>query len=164
MNWNSQQMAHYQKLQDACAPRSIGEAAALCFADCKYAPPASAEEIANAEKALGCPLPGELREVYQQSDGIWAHYGTDLIMPIHEVLKENERLRHSPLLRDLYMPFDHLLVFGGTGNGDFLFFPIRIDGSVSTDVFLWDHETDSRSYFANNLKDLFLRHATNLAE
>jgi len=164
MNWSPKQIHHYQKLLSACAPRSVGETAAVCFGDCKYGPPASAETIASAEKTLGCPIPGELKDLYHQADGIWAHHGTSLVMPIREALKENERLRHSPLFRHLYMPFDNMLVFGGTGNGDLLFFRVHIDGSVASDVFIWDHESDSRSFFADSLKDLFLRHATNLAE
>ena len=61
------------------------------------------------------------------------------------------------------MPFNHMLVFGGAGNGDLFFFPIHADGSLAHKIFLWDHETDSRSYFASGLKDLFLRHATEIA-
>jgi hypothetical protein len=60
------------------------------------------------------------------------------------------------------MPFDHMLVFGGGGNGDLFFFPVHSDGSLAPNVFIWDHESDSRSYFANTLKDFFLRYATNL--
>ncbi len=79
-------------------------------------------------------------------------------MPLQKAVQENQTHRESPDLRGLYMPFNHMLIFGGAGNGDLFFFPVHSDGSLAHAVFLWDHESDSRSYFANS----FLRHATNL--
>ena len=81
--------------------------------------------IAAAEHALGCALPDCLRHLYSQTNGVSAHYGTRLVMPIAKAVQENETLRHFADLRPLYMPFDHMLVFGGPGNGDLFFYPIR---------------------------------------
>src|SRR5690348_12775719 len=52
--------------------------------------------------------------------------------------------RSYPEQNDLYMPFDPLFVFAWVGNGDLFFFPIQAGGIHRDDVFLWDHETDSR--------------------
>ncbi|MEZ5281816.1 MAG: SMI1/KNR4 family protein [Acidimicrobiales bacterium] len=46
------------------------------------------------------------------------------------------------------MPFDPLLFFADTGNGDqfaFVLTPPR------DDIFVWDHETDSRTWAAGSL-------------
>jgi hypothetical protein len=163
MNWTPKQMQRYRELGEASSGRSIRETASLCFDDCKFFPPVLPRAIAVAEAELGCALPDDLKQLYSETDGVDAHYGTNLVMPLQEALEENETLRKSPDLRDLYMPFDHMLVFGGAGNGDLFFIPICADGSLGRGVFIWDHESDSRSYFANGVKDLFLRHATNLS-
>ncbi len=162
MKWNPEQLQHYSNLSKASSTRSIRDTAALCFDDCKFFPSATPDAIAAAETTLGCKLPDELKQLYSETDGLFAHYGANLIMPLHDALKENETLRCTPDLRELYMPFDHMLVFGGAGNGDLFFFPIHADGSLAPEVFIWDHESDSRSYFANNIKDFFLRYATGL--
>lgn len=40
----------------------------------RFGPPATAEQIATAEAALGLPLPGPLSELYAEFDGLW--FGT----------------------------------------------------------------------------------------
>jgi len=125
--------------------------------------PVPPDAIAAAEAALGCALPDDLKQFYADTDGVVANYGANLIMPLRTALEENETLRNSQDFRDLYMPFNHMLVFGNAGNGDLFFIPIRGDGSLAPNVFIWDHESDSRSYFANSIKDFFIRHATNVA-
>jgi hypothetical protein len=59
----------------------------------------------------------------------------------------------------LYMNFDSVLIFGETGNGDYLFCPMldAEKGITKNDVFVWDHETDSRVWVASNIKDMFFR-------
>lgn len=55
--------------------------------------------------------------------------------------------------RDIFMPFDHLLFFSDAGNGD-LFGYVILNGSIQRDdIFVWDHETDSRKWIAFSLKD-----------
>jgi hypothetical protein len=164
MNWNPEQIEHYRKLMEASSSRSIRDTAALCFDDCEFFPPVLSGAIAAAEAALGCALPDDLKQLYSETDGVFAHYGAHLVMPLQAALKENEMMRNSPDFRELYMPFNHMLIFGNAGNGDLFFIPIRADGSLAQEVFVWDHESDSRSYFANGIKDLFLRHATNVAD
>lgn len=162
MNWSPKQIAHYRKLADASSSSSLRDTAALCFNDCKFSAPAAPAAVAAAGNALGCAIPDELKQLYSETDGVSAHYGAPLVMPLQKAVQENEKLRSSPDLRGLYMPFNYMLVFGAGGNGDRFFFPIHADGSLARKIFIWDHESDSRSYFANTMKDLFLRYATNL--
>lgn len=162
MNWSPKQSEYFRRLMEVSTSRSIRDTAALCFKDCRFFPPVLPGALAAAEVALGCPLPEDLKQLYAQTDGLFVHHGTNLVMPLQAAVEENETLRYSPDLRELYMPFNHMLVFGGAGNGDLYFFPMHADGFLAPEVFIWDHETDSRTFFAANLKSLFLRHATEL--
>nr|WP_329202312.1 MULTISPECIES: SMI1/KNR4 family protein [unclassified Streptomyces] len=55
------------------------------------------------------------------------------------------------LLRSqLYMPFDALLFFGDNGGGDQFAF---VQTPRRPDVFVWEHETDSRRWVAGDLRD-----------
>jgi hypothetical protein len=68
-------------------------------------------------------------------------------MRLDDLVAENEQMRTDAGNRAHYMPFDALLVFGQMGNGDLLFQPVLTD-AIRDDVFLWDHEDDSRRWYA----------------
>jgi len=112
------------------------------------APPDGA--IADAEAQLGHPLSDELRSLYARSDGFIDEWGCSCVMRLADLVAENEQMRGDDENRTLYMPFDALLVFGQMGNGDLLFQPVLTDG-VRGDVFLWDHEDDSRRWYARDV-------------
>ena len=54
------------------------------------------------------------------------------------------------------MPFDSLLLFGQLGNGDLFAHPV-LDGAVREDVFVWDHEDDSRTWYGRDAADALQR-------
>lgn len=55
------------------------------------------------------------------------------------------------------MPFDSLLFFGDAGNGDQFAYAV-CDGEIRRpDIFVWDHETDSRSRIARSLESYLER-------
>jgi hypothetical protein len=56
--------------------------------------------------------------------------------------------RRDPDFARLYMPFQPLLFFADAGNGDQFAFVMR---DRPTDVFVWDHESDSRQMVAPRL-------------
>ena len=57
------------------------------------------------------------------------------------------------------MPLDCLLFFGGNGCGDYFGYPItRLSGVRNDNVFMWDHEYDSRIWKANNLEELIKKY------
>jgi hypothetical protein len=68
---------------------------------------------------------------------------------LERIVTDNLRFRTS--FRDLYMPFQPLLFFADAGNGDQFCFPTTSSG-VRDDVFVWDHENDSRTWYAASLK------------
>jgi hypothetical protein len=107
--------------------------------------PASAESITAAELAVGCALPDELRELLLESDGVRDQYGFELVFRASELVEQNRGMRSTPDFAELYMPFDPLLFFGASGNGDLFAYRILAGEVRDDDIFVWDHETDSRT-------------------
>jgi cell wall assembly regulator SMI1 len=109
---------------------------------------ASTAAIAECEAALGQALPRDLTELLLESDGVEDEYGTGLIWPVARIKTDNLAFRSDAAFSALYMPFEPLLFFADAGNGDQFAFVIR---DRPADVFVWDHETDSRSVVAPSL-------------
>ena len=118
-------------------------------------PPAKGNEVQEAETSLGVLFPKELKDLLQASNGIDGPYGLGLIWNANRIQKDNLRFRQLPEFKELYMPFEHLLFFADAGNGDQFAFGI-LNGKVrNRDVFVWNHENDSREWVAPSL-DVYL--------
>ncbi|MET9693876.1 SMI1/KNR4 family protein [Streptomyces sp. NPDC006514] len=66
------------------------------------------------------------------------------------IVEQNLLFWSDPSFARLYMSFEALLFFGDNGGGDqfaFVQMPRR------PDVFVWEHETDSRRWVAGDLRD-----------
>jgi hypothetical protein len=121
--------------------------------DAKFGRSASESQLVVVEQALGVRLPDLLREFLLEADGVTADYGSGVIWSAADIQKRNLEFRSLASFRDLYMPFDHLLFFGGDGGGDQFAFAIHADGQIHKhDVYRWDHETDARLWFAGRLE------------
>jgi len=120
--------------------------------DCTFASAATPDAIAAAEQNLQVEIPLELVGLLSESDGIAGQYGLGLVWPLSRIVADNLSFRGNPDFRELYMPFDSFLFFADAGNGDQ--FAYSICGGVirRPDVFLWDHEQDSRSWVAPSLR------------
>jgi hypothetical protein len=123
---------------------------ALC-AEAAFRDPASSTDLAATERIVASSLPAELRELLRQTDGIKGRYGEGLIWPCARIAADNRLFRENEQFRDLYMPFDPLLFFADAGNGDQFAFPVCGGEVRRPDVFVWDHETDSRNCVAPDL-------------
>ncbi|MET9834605.1 SMI1/KNR4 family protein [Streptomyces sp. NPDC006385] len=128
---------------------------ALEFSNVELHPPASEDALSLIEERLGQIIPLSLRSLLEETDGINAEYGTEVVWPAERILAENISLRSNEQFKDLYMPFDSLLFFGDNGGGDQFAF---VRTPEREDVFVWDHETDSRSWVSPSLEN-FLRSA-----
>jgi hypothetical protein len=116
-----------------------------------FANPATFVSIDDAEEKLGVQLPAELAEILRESDGVMGEYGLGLLWPIERIKANNVNFRDSADFRRLYMPFDCLLFFGDAGNGDQFAYSI-VQGEVRrNDIFVWNHEDDSRTWVAPSL-------------
>lgn len=119
--------------------------------------PVSSYELANFEIDLGLSLPERLKAILEETNGIEGEYGTKIFWSTEEILQNNLNLRSNEDFKDLYMPFDSLLFFAEEANSDFYGFVI-VNGEITRDdIFIWDHETDSRSWFASNLESYLLK-------
>ncbi|MFB6579458.1 SMI1/KNR4 family protein [Streptomyces sp. NPDC056402] len=76
--------------------------------------------------------------------------GTDVVWSAAQIARSNEEFRTREDLRSLYMPFDGLLFFGDNGGGDQFALPIS---PARPDVFVWDHENDSRTWVASSMEE-----------
>lgn len=110
------------------------------------------KDLAVVESALGTGLPADLRSLLSESDGIRGHHGLGLVWSSERILSDNVAFRTNAGFARLYMPFHPLLFFADAGNGDQFALLAEIDRD---DVFIWDHETDSRSWVAGNLATYF---------
>jgi hypothetical protein len=74
-------------------------------------------------------------------------YGLGVVWPVARIVNDNLRFRTS--FRDLYVPFDGILFFADAGNGDQFGFAVTSAGARD-DVFVWDHENDSRTWMRHH--------------
>jgi hypothetical protein len=122
------------------------------YADHQFRLGATREQIAEAESKLGVAFPDDLRDLLLETDGVLGEYSLGLVWPVEQITDDNLEYRSFPDFRDLYMPFEPLLFFGDAGNGDQFAFAI-LNGAVRrSDVFVWNHENDSRSWVAPDLR------------
>jgi hypothetical protein len=84
----------------------------------------------------------------RESDGIEGEYGAGLVWSAERIASENLTLRTDTEFASLYIPFDPLLFFADAGNGDLF---SLLPGVRRPDVFVWDHEDDSRTWVAPSL-------------
>jgi len=123
--------------------------------DFAFHSPAILDEVEKVESSLGVLFPDKLKSLLQESDGIEGSYGLGLIWDVERIKKDNLNFRQFPDFKDLYMPFDHLLFFADAGNGDQFAFGI-LNGEIrNPDIFVWNHEDDSRTWVAPSL-DIYL--------
>ncbi len=114
----------------------------------RFSEPASVSAVEQASRELAAAIPDELASLLSETNGVADRYGAGLIWPIERIVEDNQRFRTS--FGDIYMSFDSLLFFADAGNGDQFAFSITT-ASVRDDVFVWDHESDSRRWYAGSL-------------
>ncbi|AEW56094.1 TPA: SMI1/KNR4 family protein [Bacillus cereus] len=113
--------------------------------------PATKEELIEIQKCLLVELPNDLSQLLQETNGIAGEYG-DFIWSVSKIKTENMNMRNIVDFKDLYMPFDCLLFFTDGGNGDLFGYSI-LNGIVQRDdIYVWNHENDSRTWVAPSLE------------
>ncbi|MFB7512840.1 SMI1/KNR4 family protein [Streptomyces sp. NPDC056144] len=126
------------------------EAAHEVFPGAGFRSPAKVTALADAERLLGRGLPAELRQLLLESDGIIGHTAVDTVWAVERIAERNLFFRSDRSFAQLYMPFDALLFFGDNGGGDQFAF---VQTPQRPDIFVWEHETDSRRWVAGDLRD-----------
>lgn len=101
-------------------------------------------------------LPNELEDLYRETNGIiQTIHGEnigELIWPVERVIETNKEYRTNPDFKELYMSFEQLLFFSDAGNGDLFGFVTPNGRFDRNDIFVWNHEEDSRTWVAPDLK------------
>ena len=118
-----------------------------------YKKPATKTEIGQINQKLNVELPNDLLELFNETNGVFDEFDYPLIWATDQIVKENLFFRNFVDYKDIYMPFDHLLFFSNAGNGDLFGYPVLNGVIQRDDIFVWDHETDSRKMIASSLKD-----------
>ena len=121
--------------------------------DAEFKPPAHEAAIVECEQSLGHSLGGDLRSLLRETNGVSGQYELGLVWAVERIGADNVMFRSSPELAAVYMPFEPLLFFADAGNGD-QFAQVMRGGQQ--DVFVWDHETDSRTWVAPRITEYLI--------
>jgi hypothetical protein len=113
---------------------------------------ASQQDVRAAEGACGCALPDTLRALLSETDGLAGEYGEEVVLSAARIAAENTAMRTHADFPELYMPFAPLLFFGAEGNGDLFAFRILSGGADELNVYVWQHEDDSRTATSGSLE------------
>ncbi len=109
-------------------------------------------QLTVLETAVGIALPDELKSLLRESNGVLGAYGLRLIWSAEEITQRNVKMRTDSNFLHSYMSFENLLFFADAGNGDQFALSI-IQGVIGRpDIFVWNHEDDSRTWAAPSLK------------
>lgn len=118
----------------------------------EFSAPASPTDLDDAGRLLDWEIPGELRSLLLESNGVTGRTGERIVWSIDLIVSENLEFRSFPTFAELYAPFDGLLFFGDNGGGDQFAYPIQEEG-----IFVWEHELDERFRVAGDLEDYVRR-------
>lgn len=113
--------------------------------------PATTEQISCLETALKIKLPKDLKSFLEEVNGDGVTF-----LSVEQIIEDNLVLRNF----DYCMPLNCLLFFAENGCGDYFGYSISGNGEIGNNIFLWDHEYDSRKWIANGLED-FIRKRKN---
>ncbi len=119
------------------------------WGEAEFSEPATPDELDAAEARLGHRLPEGLRSLLAECNGIVGDTGLGLLWDAARIGEQNEVFRTHKDFPELYMPFEGLVFFGDAGNGDQFFMSL----SGLHEIYLWDHETDSRVHVAWSVLD-----------
>ncbi|WP_406723691.1 SMI1/KNR4 family protein [Streptomyces sp. GD-15H] len=124
------------------------EALAVLPGTTVFQPPAAEASLLRCATVLGHPLPADLAALLRESNGVEGEYGAGLIWSAERTVSENRTRRQDSEFAALYMPFEPLRFFADAGNGDLFGL---LSGLRRPDVFVRDHEDDSRTWVAPSL-------------
>lgn len=115
--------------------------------------PATNSEITLIKKELNVELPEKILALFNETNGVFDKHDCSLIWSTKQLVEENLFFRNFGDYKDIFMSFDNLLFFSDGGNGDLFGFGI-LNGSIQRDdIYVWNHEDDSRTWIASSLED-----------
>ena len=126
----------------------------------KIQPPCPENEIEDAEKAVGCPFPKELRALLRELNG-----DKYLILSAQEIIEQaklNREVQEMNSHEEFAKELDRYLFFATNGCGDYycyyadLNYPDNVfDEAV---IYVWEHEEYRLKQVASNMAELITRY------
>lgn len=113
--------------------------------------PATEARISEVSLKLKVKIPDELEALLKEVNG-----DGDTFLSTEQIIRDNLSLREM----EDFMPLDVLLFFAENGCGDYFGYAIRKNGEIDSNIFMWDHESDSRKWVAQGL-DQFIERRKN---
>ena len=120
--------------------------------------PATPEDV-NALLTFCPEAPMELVDLLRQTDGIEGDYGSPVVWSCLDIVGENRSMSSHPDYPALYWSFDQFLFVGADVGSDFFGYRMLPAYEGADDLYRWDHENDSRVWFAGSLSDYVTRFA-----
>ena len=120
--------------------------------ECQFESPATETEIASIKKELGMDLPNQLAALYNETNGVFGNYGISFVWSTEQIVRENLFLRSLQEEQDFMQPVDHFLFFSDAGNGDLFAYLRENDTTWNENIYVWDHEDDSRRPIAPSIE------------
>lgn len=121
--------------------------------ECQFKAPATATELLLIKTELNINLPKKLTDLYNETNGVYGNYGISFIWSTEQMVKENMLFWDVHEHRDSMKPLDTYLFFSDAGNGDLFGYSIKNGTIQNEDIYVWDHEGDSRSVIASSLEE-----------
>ncbi|EEL19394.1 SMI1/KNR4 family protein [Bacillus toyonensis] len=121
--------------------------------DCKFNTPATEATITKIEDMFQVKLPDELKYFLCETNGVeYSEFNLTLVWNTDRIQKENYDMRSEKFFKEMYMPFDSLLFIADAGNGDLFGYRV-LNGLIDNyDIYIWNHENDSRTWIAPSLQ------------
>ncbi len=121
--------------------------------ECQFKAPATEADIFPIKRDLNIDLPKKLADLYKETNGVFGIYGISFIWSTEQMVKENLFFRAIQKQSDSMRSLDTFLFFSDAGNGDLFGYSIE-NGSIQNDeIYVWDHEDDSRRVIASSLEE-----------
>ncbi|MGN7942529.1 SMI1/KNR4 family protein [Virgibacillus sp. 6R] len=121
--------------------------------ECQFKAPATETEILSIKKDLNIDLPKKLADLYYETNGVYGNYGISFIWSLEQMIKENLFFWTLHEHKESMKPLDTFLFFSDAGNGDLFGYSIGNGNIQYEDIYLWNHEDDSRSIIASSLEE-----------
>lgn len=122
----------------------------------QYSPGVENTKFKEFEEEFSFPIPRDLKALYRETNGLFLSFQEEFSFQIFP--KFDELVRTNRIFRgrdySCYMPFEHLLLFCALPNGDWFAFAKNSDGTIRDEIYLWEHETDSRLFVFYSLSQL----------
>ena len=122
----------------------------------KIQPPCPQKDIDNAEKAVGCRFPSELKALLSEMNG-----DRYLLLSAKEIVEQTKL--NGEVAEQCDEPYGHslknLLFFATNGCGDYYCYVKNPDGTIDeASVFVWQHEDGSLIKAAESLTELITKY------